>query len=56
MEDDGPGDVFLQLAIDVDNLFQNTKYTLMQMYEETKTGEFRQLMRSKSMRDIWYPR
>jgi tRNA-dihydrouridine synthase 2 len=43
---------YIQKALDVDNLFQNTKYTLMQMYESTKSTEYQHLQKSKNHADI----
>ncbi|RKP09634.1 hypothetical protein THASP1DRAFT_14009 [Thamnocephalis sphaerospora] len=45
---------YIRKAMLVDNLFQNTKYTLMQMYEDTKSDVFQQLTRSKTIQQIWW--
>ncbi|RKP26086.1 tRNA-dihydrouridine synthase 2-like protein [Syncephalis pseudoplumigaleata] len=44
---------YIQLARKVNNIFQNTKYTLMQMYEDTKSPEYQRLTSAKTMDAIW---
>ncbi|KAJ1921285.1 tRNA-dihydrouridine synthase 2 [Tieghemiomyces parasiticus] len=43
---------YITVAMAVDNRFQNSKYTLMQMYPATKSEEFRLLTRSRSYEDL----
>jgi len=45
---------YIQLAVDYDNYFPNTKYTLAQMMQEVlDTAKGRALLATNSMRDIW---
>ncbi|KAJ1660190.1 tRNA-dihydrouridine synthase 2 [Dispira simplex] len=43
---------YISLAVLVNNRFQNTKYTLMQMYNHTKSPEYQRLTRAKNHGDI----
>ncbi|KAI9593282.1 dihydrouridine synthase-domain-containing protein [Syncephalis fuscata] len=40
---------YIKMACRVNNIFQNTKYTLMQMYEDTKSIEYQKLTSAKTM-------
>lgn len=45
---------YIRLAVDYDNYFPNTKYTLAQMMQELlDTAKGRALLATNSMRDIW---
>ncbi|KAI9297295.1 FMN-linked oxidoreductase [Neoconidiobolus thromboides FSU 785] len=43
---------YIQHATDLNFLYQNTKYTLSQMYDDPKSEEFRSLHKAKSIKDI----
>ncbi|RKP11547.1 hypothetical protein BJ684DRAFT_12772 [Piptocephalis cylindrospora] len=44
---------FLSRCLMLDNRFPNTKYILMQMYQQTKSDTFVQLQRSKTHERMW---
>lgn len=44
---------YIKLAVDYDNYFPNTKYTLAQMVLTTDLNKGRALLATNSMREIW---
>lgn len=43
---------YIKKCVEMDNLFQNSKYTVMRMYEKVRSEQFQQLAKSKSLQAI----